>query len=54
MPVLLVEPSELVEIIVVDAVAALDRIELLTASAEVKTLPGSHVSRVSPDLALEE
>lgn len=44
MAILFVEAGELVEVVIVDAVAAFDRVELLTSGSEVKTLFGPHVS----------
>ena len=44
MPILLVKLGELVEVVVVDAIAAFDGVELLTSGSEVETLFRPHVS----------
>ena len=44
MAILLVKFGKLVEVIVIDAVAPFDRIELLTSGSEVETLFQPHVS----------
>jgi hypothetical protein len=38
---LFVELGELIEIVVVDAIAAFDRVEFLASCSKVKALPGS-------------
>lgn len=44
MAILLVEFGELVKVVVVDAIASFDGVELLTSGAEVETLFRPHVS----------
>ena len=44
MAILFVKLGKLIEIIIIDAVAAFDRVEFLTSGSEVKTLFRPHVS----------